>query len=292
MVRFSVALLGDFHAHVGPARPLGIRARRTQALLAYLAFPPGQPHSRDKLAALLWGDAPQHHARNHLRQTLFVLRRALAAIDPPCLHLDGESVALSESVDVDAVAFEQLVRDGTPPALEQAVALYRGDFLQGMTRQADEFEEWLMAERERLRELALEALAGLLALHRAAGALDAALQTGLRLIAARPAAGAGAPHAHASLRPARPARVGPPPVPALRALSCSASWESSRRKRPSALPGDPPPATLAQPTPLSWRLQEARRPLRPVRRQSPIVAARHAPHRARAGDGAVASGAR
>ena len=30
-----------------------LRARKTQALLAYLASPPGQTHSRDKLAALL-----------------------------------------------------------------------------------------------------------------------------------------------------------------------------------------------------------------------------------------------
>jgi DNA-binding SARP family transcriptional activator len=43
-----------------------------------------------------------------------------------------------------------------------------------------------MAERERLRELAVEVLAGLLAAQRAAGAVDAALQTGLRLIALDP----------------------------------------------------------------------------------------------------------
>ena len=76
--------------------------------------------------------------------------------------------------------------EGTPEALEQAVELYRGDLLEGLTLQEPPFEEWLMAERERLRELALEALAGLLAAQRAAGAVEGALQTGLRLIALDP----------------------------------------------------------------------------------------------------------
>src|SRR5262245_22649460 len=43
-----------------------------------------------------------------------------------------------------------------------------------------------MAERQRLRELAVEALTALLAAQRAAGAVEAALQTGLRLVALDP----------------------------------------------------------------------------------------------------------
>ena len=53
MVRLSLTLLGDFQARLGPGAPLRLRTRKTQALLAYLASPPGQSHSRDKLAALL-----------------------------------------------------------------------------------------------------------------------------------------------------------------------------------------------------------------------------------------------
>ena len=37
--------------------------RKARALLAYLAVPPGRRHSRDKLAALLWGDHPESQAR-------------------------------------------------------------------------------------------------------------------------------------------------------------------------------------------------------------------------------------
>src|SRR5262245_34479438 len=103
MARLSLRLLGDFQARLGVGPPLRLRTRKTQALLAYIALPPGQPHSRDKLAALLWGDRSQAQARSRLRESLFVLRRALAPADPPCLVLGSEAVAITaEAVDVDA----------------------------------------------------------------------------------------------------------------------------------------------------------------------------------------------
>src|SRR5262245_32870728 len=102
-MRLSLRLLGDFQAELG--RPVRLRTRKTQALLAYLALPPGHSHSRDKLATLLWGDLSQSQARSRFRETLFALGRSLSEADPPCLTLVGESVALDAgSVDVDAAA--------------------------------------------------------------------------------------------------------------------------------------------------------------------------------------------
>jgi tetratricopeptide (TPR) repeat protein len=99
----------------------------------------------------------------------------------------GETLALNaDAVDVDAGAFERLARAGDVDSLARAAALYRGDFLEGLAFRGTLFEEWLMAERERLRELALEALARLLAQQRGAGAAEDALQTALRLIALDP----------------------------------------------------------------------------------------------------------
>src|SRR5262249_61423764 len=68
----------------------------------------------------------------------------------------------------------------------RAAALYRGELLEGLALQEAPFEEWLLAERERLRELALEALAKLLRHRRAAGATEAAVQTALRLLVLDP----------------------------------------------------------------------------------------------------------
>jgi hypothetical protein len=44
-------------------------------------------------------------------------------------------------VDVDAARFEQLVADGRPAALEQAVGLYRAELLAGLTLAERPFEE-------------------------------------------------------------------------------------------------------------------------------------------------------
>src|SRR6267378_3288458 len=173
MARLSLTLLGGF-----------------QALLAYLALPPGRAHPRDKLAALLWGGIRGESARGSLRQALFALRKALS--DTSVVQQDGDALALERgAVDVDAVTFERLVHEGTASALEQAVALYQGDLLSGFAVDEAPFEEWLLAERERLRELALEALARLLASQRNAGASEAAVHPALmRLYAERGRRGA------------------------------------------------------------------------------------------------------
>ena len=90
MARLSLTLLGGFQARLGSGPALRLRTRHTQALLAYLALPCGTAHSRDQLAALLWGHLPQDESRTRLRQALFTLRRALAP-SQSCLSVDGVS---------------------------------------------------------------------------------------------------------------------------------------------------------------------------------------------------------
>jgi DNA-binding SARP family transcriptional activator/predicted ATPase len=125
-------------------------------------------------------------ARGGLRQSLFTLRK-IVGVDASVLLIDGQTVALNPTaVDVDVVEFEREVAEGTPAALERAAALYRGELLEGLAVQEAPFEEWLLAERDRLRELALEALAKLLRHQRTTGATEAALQTALRLLALDP----------------------------------------------------------------------------------------------------------
>ena len=187
MALFSLALLGGFRARLDAGPALTLPTRKAQAVLAYLAVPLGQAHPRDKLAALLWGDRPETLARKSLRQTLFIIRRALADQTSAWLDLDGGAIALNPAaVDVDVSRFERRLADGTPAALAEAVTLYQGDLLQGLAVEEPLFEEWLMLERERLREAALEGLARLLAHQRGAGANEAAVQTGLRLLALDP----------------------------------------------------------------------------------------------------------
>jgi predicted ATPase/DNA-binding SARP family transcriptional activator len=185
--RVKLTLLGGFQAQVGPGAPLVLPTRKTQALLAYLALPLGQAHSRDKLATLLWGDMPDAQARGNLRHALSRIRKNLPAGVRPGLVLDGPTVALDPSVvEVDVAEFERLVADGRPPALEQIGGLYRGDLLAGLALTERPFEEWLTSERERLHELAIQGLGRLLTHQQRGGAAEPAIQTGLRLLALDP----------------------------------------------------------------------------------------------------------
>jgi DNA-binding SARP family transcriptional activator len=161
--------------------------RKAQALLAYLAVHPGQSHPRAKLATLLWGDAPDEQANHRLRQALFEIRKALPATRPRCLVADARSLALNAAaVEVDVAAFEKLVTRATPAALAQAATLYRGELLDGLGVKEPGFEDWLVVERERLRELALNALGKLLVHHVETGPDERAIQTALRLLALDP----------------------------------------------------------------------------------------------------------
>jgi DNA-binding SARP family transcriptional activator len=186
MTRLVVRLLGDLQVGRGASGPaVPIPARKVRALLAYLALHPGHPHPRDRLTALLWPDVADAQARQSLRQALAGLRRALAKRGG--LVADADKVAVDPlRVDVDVTRFEELIADGSRSRLEQAVALYRGDFLEGFQVKAPVFEDWLLTERERLRELARKALTKLLANQTRTGTGEVALHTARRLLALDP----------------------------------------------------------------------------------------------------------
>ena len=183
MARLNLTLLGGFRAHLDPGAPLAFPTRKAQALLAYLAMPLGSAHPRDKLASLLWGSTVETTARMSLRQTLYALRRSMRSADPQPLRADGDTVSLDPgAVTVDVGEFERRVAEASPSALAEAAAFYQGDLLEGLTVQEPPFEDWLLSQRERLHEVALRALARLLAHQRVAGSAEAAIQTALRLL--------------------------------------------------------------------------------------------------------------
>jgi DNA-binding SARP family transcriptional activator len=63
MGRLTLQLLGGFAIRPGSGQGLSLGTRKAQALIAYLAVPPGRAHTRDKLASLLWGDTGDEQAR-------------------------------------------------------------------------------------------------------------------------------------------------------------------------------------------------------------------------------------
>ncbi|MFQ5786311.1 MAG: BTAD domain-containing putative transcriptional regulator, partial [Alphaproteobacteria bacterium] len=187
MASLQLSLLGGFQINGVSGPALRLPTRKSQALLAYLALNAGQTHSRDKLAALLWGASRDAHARASLRQALSRLRKALPPPGPSGLIANGDAISIDRSsFAVDAAEFERLAAQGTPDALENAAGLYCGDLLDGFFLNEEAFDEWLMIERERLRDIAHDVLVRLLKHCTATGAIQRGIQVARRLLAHDP----------------------------------------------------------------------------------------------------------
>jgi DNA-binding SARP family transcriptional activator len=128
--------------------------RKNLALLVYLARSPKLTRSRDHLVGLLWGDKPEPAARHSLNEAVRVLRKYLG---PTALESEGDQVRLSPgTVELDVDRFEELTDDGN---WEDAANLAIGDFMEGFAVPGcSELEDWLHAERFRLRQLSVDAL--------------------------------------------------------------------------------------------------------------------------------------
>jgi DNA-binding SARP family transcriptional activator/tetratricopeptide (TPR) repeat protein len=179
-------LLGGFEARVDDGPPVAFARKKAQALLAYLALPPDRAHPRDKLAALLWGDMAPEAARHSLRQALLAIRQALPADMTP-LVADVDVISLTgDAVATDVADFARFSVSGDHDSLSAAADLYHGDLLAGIGAQSPPFEEWLLAERARLHELAIEGLARLLAHQMKQGLVELAIRTAARILVVDP----------------------------------------------------------------------------------------------------------
>jgi TolB-like protein/DNA-binding SARP family transcriptional activator len=183
MALAELALLGGFELQRSGGEVIDLPGQKERALLAVLALHPGANQSRDKLAGLLWGDRGDKQARDSLKHSVTRLRQSLESITPPPVVADRQSVRLDPAaLAIDVALFEQLLRDGTLEALERATALYRGDLLEGFTIHDAGFEDWLAAERQRLRQSVEEALTKVMAQSMSAGAKDRAAVAARRLL--------------------------------------------------------------------------------------------------------------
>jgi len=186
--RLELKLLGSPEVWLDGQAVTGFRSAKARALLYYLAVT-GRAQPRSLLAGLFWGGVAEQHARRSLTMTLSNLRQLVGAY----LDIDRETVTfgLNSSSWLDVAVFEAGVaaalQNQAIDTLKQAIALYRGDFLEGFyLHDAPEFEQWLVVERTRLRERMLQAL-HLLAGHLAArDDLPQAIETMRRLLALEP----------------------------------------------------------------------------------------------------------
>jgi predicted ATPase/DNA-binding SARP family transcriptional activator/Tfp pilus assembly protein PilF len=162
----------------------GFESRKALALLGYLAAQ-SRPIPREQLVDLFWGDKPESRGRANLS---WVLNR-IATLLPGCLQANRHDVqfqrASSHWLDIDA--FAQLETRRNPDSLTSAVALYRGEFLEGLSLDGcAEFELWLVGERERWRQRTVQALETLSTHHSQRGEWEEGLHFARRLLALEP----------------------------------------------------------------------------------------------------------
>jgi DNA-binding SARP family transcriptional activator len=161
MAQCRTFLFGRFHAE-SDGQPLsGLDGAKAQELYSFLLLHRDRPHSRVSLAALLWGEMPDAHARQYLRKALWQLGVALEGASSSLIVEPGWiQFAPATGHWLDVAQFEtayaraedipgQKLKPAQADALAAAVALYRGDLLEGW------YQEWCLFERERLERMYL-----------------------------------------------------------------------------------------------------------------------------------------
>lgn len=188
VARLAIRLLGEFGLAVDGASIHAIQPGRQQELLGYLLLHRGTSISRRHLAFLFWPESSEAQAHANLRNLLHFLRRALPGSDE-YLHLESRSIAWrsEQPLNFDVATFEEALaraaaaqRTGDSAvlrhALEHAVEVYQGDLFPGC------YEEWLLSERERLREHFTIALDQLISVLEQAREYAAAISCAQRLL--------------------------------------------------------------------------------------------------------------
>ena len=182
----EIRLLGPMQIRIGGIE-MNLLPRKTRALLAYLIVRRGVAIPRESLAGLFWGGRSEDQARASLRQSLSLIRRAFGPVADSVLTATRESVTFSNrDIGLD---LDDLVRLGERDDIENlslAVDLARGELLEGMSLGEPPFEQWLLTERENLRQRVAAALDRLARLLEKDGRLDEAIAYAQRYLSQNP----------------------------------------------------------------------------------------------------------
>jgi DNA-binding SARP family transcriptional activator len=155
-----------------------VLAASQQRLVALLALQ-RRPRSRVHVAALLWLEANEARAGANLRSVLWRLNGLRAGI----IDAAGTSIALATAVSVDTrelVAAAHRVVADTAERDSARLRVLDGELLPGW------YDDWVLIEREQLRQVRLHALELLAERLVADGRYAAALETGLTAVRADP----------------------------------------------------------------------------------------------------------
>jgi DNA-binding SARP family transcriptional activator len=180
----SISLLRGFEIRIGD-RTVTVPAN-TQRLLAFLAIR-DRPQLRTTVATSLWTDTTEDRAAANLRSALW----KLADLRERLIETTGAYLSIPRDVDVDLprllVRARRLIADDAPgddAGVVDAADTATGDLADDLLPDWD--EDWLLLERERLRQLRVHALEALTRRLCARGRYAEALEAGLSAVVAEP----------------------------------------------------------------------------------------------------------
>jgi DNA-binding SARP family transcriptional activator len=150
VVGARLTLLGGFALRVGPTvLPL---TSSLQRLLAFLALRAG-PQSRGYVAGMLWGETTEERAHGSLRSILWKLH----SCDVRLVEVGGDCLQLAPRIEVDLaeatrMSHELIAGGFAAESVQLLDPRFSSELLPGW------YDEWVLAERERHRQLSLHAL--------------------------------------------------------------------------------------------------------------------------------------
>ena len=185
VMTYELKVFGRFRLLAPGGEEVELASKKGQALIAMLALASDESVTRERLIGVLWADRGENQARSSLRQALTGIRKALSANGgDELLRADDGEVRLDSALYAsDAARLHALGQAGDVASLSEALKLLDADLLEGLGLRDAAVEDWLTAERDRLRALKAEMLKRLAELHRQGGNSAEAIAAARRLVA-------------------------------------------------------------------------------------------------------------
>jgi len=170
----SINMLGPIEIFRDPAKPLAADAwttKRARDILCFIASRRHRRAAKETIIDTFWGEADFEAVEKNFHPTVSHIRKALNSKQPVkqnfLLYRDSDYLLNQEfSYRIDIEEFDRLVAEGEAArragdqagyisSYEDALALYRGDFMQGS------YDDWVEEQRSYYREQYLRMLEAL-----------------------------------------------------------------------------------------------------------------------------------
>ncbi len=189
----EIFLFGEVYIRLDGKPVTHFRSQKELALLAYLAHT-GKTHNRETVADLLWEASSTKQSLSNLRTALARLRKQVG--DHLVVTRKTVAVTAVSHYQTDTTRFQAMmasaVGEGRGTAvsqtavsqLKQCFKLYNGEFMDGFSLpHASRFNDWLVIEQERLRQIVMRGYRQLVSSQEAQGVFAAGVITAQRWVA-------------------------------------------------------------------------------------------------------------